>query len=194
MTTLTSFRSTALALGAALLAACASNPTTVGDVWVAPGVTKLQASRAIVVALAPTEAARMRMETEIATRMTRLNPSMSNVLLSAAELKDPAAAVAKLKAAGYDKAVVLRLVEAKDYVVQAPQTLPQQMGQQPFYSRTTGVQTTNYVIETTIFDVVDGKPLARVTTETFQTADPAVLAGRLFDTVSGELRSRGLIQ
>jgi hypothetical protein len=55
------------------------------------------------------------------------------------------------------------------------------------------VQSTNYVIETTIFDVVDGKPLVRVATETFQTADASVLAGRLFDAVSGELRSRGLI-
>lgn len=198
MTIPTSFRTTGRALGVALctalLAACASNPTKVGDVWVAPGVTKLEAKRAIVVAIAPNETARMRMETEMSARMTRLNPSMSNILLSAVELKDPAKAAEKLKAAGYDKAVVLRLVDAQTYSLQAPQTLPQQLGQQPYYSRTTSVQSTTYVIETTIFDVVDGKPLARVTTETFQTADPAVLADRLFESVGDELRARGLIE
>jgi hypothetical protein len=108
----TVLRTTGLALGVALLAACSSNPTKVGDVWVAPGVTKIDAKRVIVVAIAPNEAARMRMETEMSARMTRVNPSMSNILLSAAELKDPAAAVAKVKAAGYDKAVVMRLLEA----------------------------------------------------------------------------------
>ena len=88
----TVLRTTGLALGVALLAACASNPTKVGDVWVAPGVTKLEAKRAIVVALAPNEAARRRMETEMSMRMTRVNATDSNIVLSAEELKDPAKA------------------------------------------------------------------------------------------------------
>jgi hypothetical protein len=190
----TVLRTTGLALGFALLAACASNPTKVGDVWVAPGLTSLQATRAVVVALAPTEAARRRMETEMSMRLTRVNATDSNIILSSDELRDPTKAVAKLKAAGYDKAIVMRLIEAQGHTIQTPQTLPQQMGQQPYYTKTTSMQATNYVIETTIFDVVDGKPLVRVTTETFQTADPSVLAARLFDSVSNELRTRGLIQ
>ena len=190
----TVLRTTGLALGVALLAACASNPTKVGDVWVAPGVTKLEAKRAIVVALAPNEAARRRMETEMSMRMTRVNATDSNIVLSAEELKDPAKAAEKLKAAGYDKAIVMRLIDTQNYTLTQPQAMPLYMGQSPYYARNTQTQSTNYVIETTIFDVAEGKPLVRVATETFQTADPAVLASRLFDSVSNELRSRGLIQ
>ena len=189
----TVLRTTGLALGVALLAACASNPTKVGDVWVAPGLTTIEAKRVIIVAMAPNETARMRMETEMAARMSRTNPTMSNVLLSADELKDPAKAVEKVRAAGYDKAVVMRLVEAQGYSIQAPQTLPQQMGQQPYYTKSSSVQATNYVIETTVFDVAEGKPLVRIATETFQTADASVLADRLFEAIRNELRTRGLI-
>lgn len=185
--------STGLALGLAALGACASNPTKVDQVWVAPGVTKIDAKRVILIALAPSETARMRMETELASHMTRSNPSMSNTLLSADELKDPAKAAAKVKSAGFDTAVVLRLVESQTHTLSQPQAMQTYMGTSTYYSRNITNQVTNYVIETTIFDVAEGKPLARVTTETFQAADPAVLASRLFESVAGELRSRGLI-
>ncbi len=187
-------RSTSLALGVALLAACASNPTQLKDTWVAPGVTKIEAKRVLVVAIAPSEAARRRMETEMSKRMVGSNPTESNVLLSAAELKDPAAAIAKIKASGYDTAVVLRLIDAQSYTLKQPSPMPNYLGDSPYYSSSMSTQATNYVIETTVFDVNAGAPLVRVTTETFQTMDPAVLADRLFQTVAGELRSRGLIK
>jgi len=187
-------RMTAFAFGAALLSACASNPTAVKETWVAPGVTKIEAKRVLIVAIAPSETARRRMETEMSKRMVGSNPTESNVLLSEAELKDPAAAVAKVKAAGYDHAVVMRLIDAQSYTLKQPSPMPNYLGDSPYYSNTMSTQATNYVIETTVFDVAAGTPLARVTTETFQTMDPAVLADRLFATVAGELRSRGLIK
>jgi hypothetical protein len=193
MTTMTALRTTGFALGVALLSACASNPTTVAETWVAPGVTKLEAKRLLIVALAPSEAARRRMETELSKRMVKSNPTESNIVLSEVDLKDTAKAIEKVKAAGYDKAVVMRLIDAQSYTMKQPQAMPTYMGDSPYYSRSVNVQATNYVIETTIFDITDGKPLARVTTETFQTTDPAVLAGRLFESVSDALRSRGLI-
>lgn len=193
MKIMTVLRTTGLALGVALLAACASNPTKVGDVWVAPGVAKIEAERVIVVALAPNEAARMRMESEMSARMSRLNPQSSNIMLSAAELKDPAGAVAKIKAAGYDMAMVMRLIDTQNYTLSQPQAMQAYMGSSNYYTRNMATTSTNYVIETTIFDVTGGQPLVRVTTETFQTADASVLADRLFESIRTELRTRGLI-
>ena len=193
MTVQNVLRTSGFALAVALLSACASNPTKVAETWVAPGVTKLESKRLLIVALAPSETARRRMETELSKRMVRSNPTESNVLLSEAELADTAKAVEKVKAAGYDKAVVMRLIDAQTYTIKQPQAMPTYMGDSPYYSRTVNTQASNYVIETTVFDVASGTPLARVTTETFQTPDPAVLADRLFQSVSDALRARGLI-
>lgn len=186
------FRTASLALGTALLAACTSNPTKVSEVWVAPGVNKIDAQRVVVIAIAPTAAARMRLETELAARITR-SATPSNLLLSGDELKDAATAVAKIKAAGYDTAVVVRLIESEKRQIREPQTLPQYMGDSPNYARTAAVTATNYVIETTVFSVIEGKPLVRVTTETFQTNAPAILAQRIIETVAAELNARGLL-
>lgn len=192
MTISAQLRTASLVLGTALLAACTSNPTKVSEVWVAPGVTKIDAQRVVVVAIAPTESARMRMETELTARMKR-SATPSNLMLSADELKNAATAVAKIKAAGYDTAVVVRLIEAEHHQIKEPQTMPQYMGDSPYYARTAAVTATNYVIETVVFSVIEGKPLVRVTTETFQTNAPGVLAERIIETVAAELNARGLL-
>jgi hypothetical protein len=186
------FRTASLALGAALLAACTSNPTKLAETWIAPGVTKIDAQRIVVVAFAPSEASRMRMETEITSRMKK-TATPSNLVLTGEELKDPAKAVAKIKAAGFDTAVVMRLVDQQTYALAVPQPMPQYMSTSPYYQQTKSAYATNYVIETVVFSVIEGKPLVRVTTETFQTPDPAVLADRLFQTVVAELNARGLL-
>ena len=98
-----------IAAATALVAAgCVARPTEVTTTWIDPATPGVPFRRAVAIFAGGDSLLRRRVEDRLAQRLTAAVPSYT--LVSDEELTNPALVKEKLAAAGFDGAVVLRLV------------------------------------------------------------------------------------
>lgn len=109
----------ALLLAAALLAGCASNPIV--DSWQQPGLAKpLQFDKTLMVARLATAADQRLAEERWVARLPMAKGQPGYSLLDDDSFKDVDGAKAKVKAAGFRHALVMRLAGSKQEVIATP--------------------------------------------------------------------------
>ena len=102
------------------LAVACGSPTTLTAVWKAPGVTGVRFQKILVAAQDKDQARRRNMEAFLVKRLQNATPSYE--LLDEAEARDTARAKAKIVSSGFDGAVVIRFVGARDRQTHTPGT------------------------------------------------------------------------
>jgi hypothetical protein len=181
--------------------ACASQ-TTLSDVWVADGVVKGQYKKIVVIGISPDQGRRMAFEDAFAKRIVGAVPSHSIMPLS--DLSDRAKVQQKLKDAGFDGAIVIRMVG----IEQSQTTMP---GHATMLSPNTGnlygywdpsqsafdrdlvLTTLSVALEVQFFDVATAERKFRAQSSSYNPDEQSGLADSLFDALHSELRKRGLL-
>lgn len=182
------------------LGACA-NQTTLSDVWVADGLTKGQYKKIVVVGIAPDQSRRMMFEDAFAKRIK--GSVASHSIISLAELADRAKVQHKLKDAGFDGAVVVRMIGVERNQTTMPghaTMLSPNTGNlygywdpaQSAFDRDLVLTTLSVALEVQFFDVATAERKFRAQSSSYNPANQAELADGLFDALHSELRKRGL--
>lgn len=188
------------ALIALLLVACAAQ-TTLSEVWVAEGVKRGDYAKIIVVAVSPNQERRMAFEDALAKRITNAVPSHS--LMTLAEVADRATVQDKLKAQGFDGALVVRVlsmdVQQSEMSGHAAMLNPN-AGLYGYWDpahaaweRDHVVTARNVTLEVMFFDVATAARKFSAQSESYNPADQSKLADDLFDALRAELKKRGVL-
>ena len=111
-------RSLALALAAGSAIWACAPATTLTAVWTAPQIATIKFKKVLVAAQSPDQVRRRAIEDFLVKRID--NATASHELLTEAEVRNPAAARAKVLAAGFDGALVVRLVGSQQTLTHMP--------------------------------------------------------------------------
>ena len=191
-----------LMAAASLLTACA--PTTeLLSTWKDPAAAPLHFEKVLAVCMCKDAALRRTVEDQLTTRIPRATPSYT--LLSEAELRDRDAAKAKVKAAGFDGAVVMRLVNVSKEATYVPgqvYVVPSS------YSTLWGgwdygwstvydpgyVQVDQYVdMNTAVYSVKDEKLLWASRSQTQNPSSVPSLVDEIVETTAKEMKKQGVL-
>jgi hypothetical protein len=183
-----------------LLAACSSTSTDLVDTWKAPGLSKLEFRKVLVLVISDNEAVRHVAEDALVERLNRKTVAVpAYVILGDTALKDKDAVREKLQRAGFDGAVTMRMI-GKNQVVTTP--IPDVYhGFWPYYSYGIGVvynpgevRTDTIVrLETNIYSLTDDQLLWSSASETFDPSDTRGAVNNVVDALASKLRRDGLI-
>jgi hypothetical protein len=185
------------AVGLLLLAAgCRS--TNFATTWKDPAVDHLAFKDVVVVVLNSTPAERRAQEDVIVAQIKRTKATPSYQLLSDEELKDVPAAKQKIIDAGFDGAVVLRLVskEQETTYVPAQTNWDSQWNAPNYYGTTQGRVVTDTVVraEVDLYSVPQGRLLWAGSSDTLNPTGAAEFAKEVAEAAAAELKKQGLIQ
>lgn len=196
-------RLSALAFVAALLVGACASQTTLSDVWVAEGVKASDYRKILVVAITPDPARRVAFEDAMSRRIAGSTPS--HALLTLAELTDRAKVQARLKADGFDGALVVRLlrveIEESTMPGHASVIAPSADTLYGYWDPTGGAWDRDLVLtsrrialEVQFFEVATAERKFRAQSSSYNPADQDALADGLFDALHAELARRGVLQ
>lgn len=197
-------------VGVALLLAAVAGcgATSIRDSWTAPGLQgPLDFNKTLVVFMDSNEATRRAAEDALVARMGADRAVASYTMFSAQEVRNAqqneTANQAKIKAAGIDSAVVMRMVNEQQKLSYTPgMTYPRYYGgfygmygygwgaaYSPGYLRTDTIVS----VETNLYQLDGDKLLWSGVTETFNPNAITQMVNEIADAVSKNLRSQGLI-
>lgn len=196
-----SIRTLGLALAIAGTAGCAS--TTIKDSWSDPKLapSSLKFEKILAIAMMPDQTRRVAEDEMV--RQLGPRATASYKFLSEEDLKNKEAAKTKVKEAGYDGAVIMRLTGKEQRLSYVPGSYPA-----PYYSfygyygyagaavYDPGYMTTDTIvsIETNVYSVTEDKLLWSGLSETFNPANTVQLVTDVAKAVRGALQKQGLIQ
>jgi len=200
-------RTTSSLLGvaaAALLAGCSATPLTTA--WNDPAAGPIRASDTfLVVAIARNPAVRRAAEDELVRQLGADRAKASYAVLEPGDRKDEAAAKAKIRAAGFDYAIVVRPLERREEVNWVPgqiSTYPvayrsfwgyYRVGwrafETPGYARTDTV----VAVETLLYSLTDEKVVWAAEAETRNPSGAAQVVKEVASAAAKDLRKRGLL-
>jgi hypothetical protein len=181
-----------------LLAGCAT--TKVTTAWRAPGAAPFAFTKVLAMVATPEQTLRRVGETEICKRVAPTSCTPSFELFPAGAAPDVAQAKARVRAAGFDGAIVFRLLGQREQQTYVPPPYgPSFWG---FYGRGYPVMTSaGYVrsdtlvkVETTVYDLQDDRAIWVGTTETLNPKDAVELVDGVATAVAADMREHGLLQ
>ncbi len=185
-----------------LLSACASTSFT--NSWKDPGTTgPVSFDRVVVVFMSGNESVRRIAEDALVARAAPGQAVASYTIISQEETRDTESASAKLRAANFDGAIVMRVISRDQELSYSPgMTYPSHYRgfygyygygwptvYEPGYLRSDTVVT----VETNVYSVTDDKLLWSGVSETFNPSDVAKAVNDVADAASRELRRQGLL-
>jgi hypothetical protein len=187
----------ALLTGAAVLAACSA--TRLKTSWRDPRVTEIRFRKIVVFVVAKDEALRRSGEHELCERITTAPCVPAFAVVPDDEVADTAKVKGRVTDAGFDGAVVLRLVGRRVQQTYVPPTpaptmwgfygTAWPMAYDPGYVR----QDDLVDVETCIYSVQEGRLLWAGTTESTNPRDVRRTVNEIADAVAAQLRRDGLI-
>jgi hypothetical protein len=146
------------------LAACVARPTQVTTDWIAPNRTPVPFKKAVTVFLSSDSVLRRRVENRLAQRLP--NAVASYTFLPYDRLANPQDVRSELARAGFDGAVVMRLLNVSersqiDATVSSnpSEDLAEYLRQTPRIALQPGRGETVITMESRVYSVTDGKPL-----------------------------------
>jgi len=178
------------------LAGC-SHQTTLSTTWKGPNTAALSFKKVVVVVLNSSPGERRAQEDALVGEIKRAAAVQSYTLIPDEQLKDVAAAKQKIVAEGFDAAVILRLVDARQQTTVVPGNEATWDGQGYLsYKDTTGYVLTDtiVVVEVNLFSVPSGNLLWSGSSETLNPANARALAVEVARAAAAELRTQRLIQ
>jgi len=188
------------ALGAAvlLLAGCAA--TTMESSWTNPEAKPISFKRTLVVFMSPNEGVRRPAEDRLVQRIGPERSAPSYTLLNVAEIDDVEKAKAKVRAAGFDGAVVMRIIGKRQEVTyQPPAYYDRYWGgyhargwgavNDPGYLRTDTIVS----VETNVYSLADDTLIWSGVSESFDPRSTTAMVDSVADAAAEELRRRGLL-
>jgi hypothetical protein len=188
---------------AGLLTLTACTGTALRDSWLDPSVKPDQRFKKIAVAvLSQDPSVRRTAEDALAARITRSEAVTSYSLLSASDAKDIERVKARLREAGVDGVVVMRMMGVDKETTWVPGSFPNSYygfggywGQS--YSAVNGpgsLQTDTIVqIETNVYSLADEKLVYAARSETFNPTGAEGLVREIAEAIAGDLKKRGLV-
>ena len=191
-----------MGLTCTLLSACAS--TSLTDSWKDPGTTgPVSFDRMVVVFMSGNESVRRIAEDALVARIGPGRAVASYTMITQEEARDTENAAAKLRAANFDGAVVMRVISRDQQLSYSPgMTYPTYYGGfwgyygygWPTVYQTGYLQSDTVVtVETNVYSVTDDKLLWSGISETFNPSDVAKAVNDVADAASRELRRQGLL-
>jgi hypothetical protein len=191
-----------LIVAAALLTGCA--PTTeLLSTWKDPAAAAIRFEKILAVCICRDDVLRRSAEDQLVLRIPRATPSYT--LLSEAELRDKEAAKAKVTAAGFDGAVLMRMVNVSEKATYIP---GQVYAVPSYYDNVWGgwdygwggvydpgyVQVDQYVdINTAIYSLKDEKLLWASRSQTQNPSSVPSLVDEIVDANASEMRKQGVL-
>jgi len=187
------------AVGAVLLlAGCAA--TTLESTWTNPQAKPISFQRTLVVFMSPNEATRRSAEDRLVARIGPQRSAPSYTLLTKAEIDDVEKAKQKVRAAGFDGAVVMRVIGKREEVsYQPPAYYDRYWG--GYYARGWGsvydpgyLRTDTIVsVETNVYSLADDMLIWSGVSESFDPRSTTAMVDSVADAAAEEMRSRGLL-
>ena len=183
----------------ALVALAGCSSTKVVTQWQAPEVTRLQFKKILALALAPETSLRHVAEEELCLQVAPVECKPAYFVVPEAMMQQKDAAKALVQRAGFDGAVVFRVVSAKENVTYVPPTYgptfwgyygyAAPMMAQPGYYRSDQVVR----VETSIYSLSEDRLLWVATTESMNPKSVADLVEEVAAAVRKELQRQGLV-
>ena len=191
-------RASVLAIIASL--ACAScSSTRVVTQWQAPSVERLTFTKILALALAPEESLRRTAEADLCNQVTSVTCKPAYLVIPDSEMGDVDRMKALVQRAGFDGALVFRVVSADEKVTYVPPTYgptfwgyygyARPMAASPGYYRTDKVVR----VETSIYSLREDRLLWVATTETMNPSSVNSLVEDVAKAVRRELERAKLI-
>ena len=192
-----------LAVGVALVAlvGCASSRVT--DSWVAPGAGPIAFEKTLVIVMHPVEGVRRIGENRLVQRLGRGRAVASHTLISMDDVRDTDAARSAIAGAGFDGAILMRVVGQGQQLTYEPgMVYPSEYGQfWGFYGHvSSAMYATGYMrsdrfvsVETNVYSVEDERLLWSGVSQAFDPLDVGGTVDDVADAVSKELRRVGLL-
>lgn len=204
--TLRSLASRAGLLATAALAACGPS-TQLVNTWKAPTADTVRFKKVLAACLCRDEGTRRTVEDEIAKRVANAVPSYT--ILPEAELRDSARARARVQAAGFDGAIVSRLVSVdreRTYVPGAAYNVPAPYysmwgywgygwgpGYQTLYSPGVVEETRVVTIETNVYRVADAQLIWSSRSRTYDPGSIPDLVDDVIDATVNEMKKENFM-
>ena len=181
-----------------LLTGCAS--TQMQSTWTNPEAQPIRFDKTLAVFMSPQEGVRRAAEDRLVERIGPARSAASYTVLSAAELNDVEAAKQKVRAAGFDGAVVMRVIGTRQEQTYVP---PAYYGRhwggywsrgwrevyEPGYLRTD----TFVRVETNVYSLADDKLIWSGISETFDPTETTRMVDEVADAAAEEMTRRGLL-
>lgn len=190
------------AVGMLGLVACAS--TSLMDSWLDPSVTSEMRFKKIAVAvLSKDQSVRRAAEDALVTQIKRSDAVPSYTLISDSEGKDRERVKARLREAGVDGVIVMRVIGVDKETTYVPGTYPQPyhtfggyygMAHPAAYSPGYLATDTIVQIETNVYSLADEKLIYAARSETFNPGDTAKLVRDIAKAIAHDLKKRGVLR
>lgn len=187
-----------LVLGAAL--SCSGPVTKLTDVWSDPALNgPMKFNKVLVVVLARSSEVRKTAEGRLMVMMKNTIGVPSYMAVSEETAKDRAKMEAMLEREGFDGAIVIRMVSAKQTIEWHPTSYAGFMGYYTYaypMAMSPGYlsQDTDVRVETRIFSLKDDKIVYGAFSNTAESTDWEVILVQVAEAVAADLKARGFIQ
>jgi hypothetical protein len=184
--------------GLALLASACS-ATKVVTAWRAPDEGEVRFSKILALAISDDEAFRRAAEKAICEQVQPVDCQPASKVLTPEQMRDVAAAKAVVKAAGFDGAVVFRVVSEREKVTYVPPSYGPTFWGYYGYALNTAYAPAYYRsdtlvrVETSIYSVGGDRLIWVGTTETMNPKSVPGLVDEVAKAVGGDMRKQGLL-
>ena len=186
-------------LAALALLASACSATKVVTAWRAPDEGEVRFSKILALAISDDQAFRRTAEKAICEQVQPVDCQPASKVLTPEQMRDVEAAKAAVKAAGFDGAVVFRVVSEREKVTYVPPSYgPTFWGYYGYALNTTYApayhRTDTLVrVERSIYSVGGDRLIWVGTTETMNPNSVPGLVGEVAKAVGGDMRKQGLL-
>jgi hypothetical protein len=181
-----------------LLSGCAS--TTFKSTWSDPQAEPIRFQRTLAVFMSPNEGVRRASEDRLVQLIGPARSAASYTLLSREDLEDKERAKEKVRAAGFDGAVVMRVIGERQEVTYEPPTYYRGYWggyhargwgtvYDPGYMRTDTIVS----VETNVYSLAEDKLLWSGVSETFDPRDTVNMVNEIAEAAAKRMRERGLL-
>ena len=182
----------------ALLSGCAT--TTFRSTWSDPQAKPVRFQRTLAVFMTPNEGERRASEDQLVQFIGPARSTASYTLLSRADLDDTDRAKEKVRAAGFDGAVVMRVIGERQEVTYEPPTYYRGYWggyhsrgwgtvYDPGYLRTDTIVS----VETNVYSLAEDKLIWSGVSETFDPNDTPRMVTEIAEAAAKQMRERGLL-
>ena len=183
------------------VAACAGSTTSIEQAWMAPEVGQVRLQRVVAIYIGEDGTIRRSAEDRLAQRLVAqgVQAVQAYAVLSSDDIKDLDRAKAKLRAAGFDGVVAMRMVDKETEIEYVPGTFDGYWGTAwPYYGY--GYGSPGYLysevvvrIETTAYSLYDNKLVWSALSKTIDPYDTGELVDDVTKVVANELGRRGVV-
>jgi len=187
-------RAVLVAVGLGLFA-CGSS-TTMEQTWKEPGVPAVNLHKVVTVYLSGNGTMRRSVEDTMTSKLTKsgVSAAPAYAVLSDSDLKNHDQAKAKLKAAGFDGVIAIRLVSNTTTLVPTPDNFDAYWGTAWPYAYNGGLETEQVVrVETTVYSLDTNKRVWSGVSKTVDPNDPTEVMRDVTSVVAKALNNQRIV-